>query len=374
MRNILLATLASSAFALSSCGEALSGEADQSISTQPAAQNESFSARESGGEDEYAANFTDREGYDDEVLASEAETSANQGRFSLTLPESVTSSMLGDRSKKLIAVQVMLDKSRHSPGVIDGRMGDNTERAIEYYREANGLPPGAGVDSELLTSLMDNYGGDIFRTYTITEKDISRLFYEIPEEFSEMAVMEKLGYRDAQEMLAERFHMDQDFLAALNTDADFSKSGTKLIIVSHGDNMLGADIARIEVRKGENTVAGLDEAGNVVVSYPATIGSSDFPSPSGQMEVAAIAPAPNYTFDPEDQRWGPDKTFIIPPGPNNPVGGTWIDLGKEGYGIHGSPDPQMVAKRASHGCVRLTNWDAAALAKAVARGTPVQFV
>ena len=335
MKNILLATLASSAFALSSCGKASSGEADQSTSTQPAAQNESSSARESGGEDEFAANFTDREGYDDDASASEAEASENQGRFSLTLPDNVTSPMLGDRSKKLIAVQVMLDKSRHSPGVIDGRMGSNTKRAIEYYREANSLPSGTGVDAELLTSLMENYGGDIFRTYTITEKDVSRQFYEIPEEFSDMAEMERLGYRDAQEMLAERFHMDQDFLAALNPDADFSRAGTKLTIVSHGDKVLDADIARIEVRKGENTVAGLDEAGNLVVSYPATIGSSDFPSPSGQMEVAAIAPAPNYTFDPQDQRWGPDKTFIIPPGSNNPVGGTWIDLGKDGYGIHG---------------------------------------
>ena len=374
MKNILFASITASALALASCGGAATGDGDEAATAEANSQSDRTSGDSSNNEDEFAANFTDREGYDDDASASQSEAGQQDGRFSLTLPESVTSSMLGDRSKKLIAVQVMLDKSRHSPGVIDGRMGGNTERAIEYYRKANGLAAGRGVDSELLASLMDNHGGDIFRTYTITEKDVSRQFYEIPEEFPEMAEMEKLGYRDAKEMLAERFHMDQDFLTALNPNADFSKAGTKLVIVSHGDNALDADIARIEVRKGENTVAGLDEAGNVVVSYPATIGSSDFPSPSGQMKVAAIAPAPNYTFDPEDQQWGPEKTFIIPPGPNNPVGGTWIDLGKEGYGIHGSPDPQMVAKRASHGCVRLTNWDAAALAKAVKNGTPVEFV
>ena len=374
MKNILRASITASALALASCGGAATGDGDEAAAAEANSQSDRTSGDSSNNENEFAANFTDREGYDDDASASRAEAGQQDGRFSLTLPESVTSSMLGDRSKKLIAVQVMLDKSRHSPGVIDGRMGGNTERAIEYYRKANGLAAGRGVDSELLASLMDNYGGDVFRTYTITEKDVSRQFYEIPEEFPEMAEMEKLGYRDAKEMLAERFHMDQDFLTALNPNADFSKAGTKLVIVSHGDNALDADIARIEVRKGENTVAGLDEAGNVVVSYPATIGSSDFPSPSGQMKVAAIAPAPNYTFDPEDQQWGPEKTFIIPPGPNNPVGGTWIDLGKEGYGIHGSPDPQMVAKRASHGCVRLTNWDAAALAKAVENGTPVEFV
>ncbi|EDL48482.1 L,D-transpeptidase [Erythrobacter sp. SD-21] len=373
MKNILLASLAAPILALASCGDGSTKEANAAIS-QTDYPSDRSSPDGSANEDEFAANFTDREGYDDEKSASQEEASQQDGRFSLTLPENVTSSMLGDRSKKLIAIQVMLDKSRHSPGVIDGRMGGNTERAIEYYRKAYGLPPGTGVDSELLASLMDNHGGDIFRTYTITEKDVSRQFYEIPEEFPEMAEMKKLGYRDAKEMLAERFHMDQDFLSALNPGANFSEAGTQLVIVSHGDNALDADIAKIEVRKGENTVAGLDEAGNVVVSYPATIGSSDFPSPSGQMEVAAIAPAPNYTFDPDDQQWGPDKTFIIPPGPNNPVGGTWIDLGKEGYGIHGSPDPQMVAKRASHGCVRLTNWDAAAFAKAVTTGTPVEFI
>ncbi|MXO86203.1 L,D-transpeptidase family protein [Altererythrobacter aurantiacus] len=374
MKNILIAPIAATALVLISCGQGSNAEDDDTATAQADTRNDRSSFDGSGGEDDFAANFTDREGYDDEGAASQSEASQQNGRFSLTLPEGVTSSMLGDRSKKMIAVQVMLDKSFHSPGVIDGRMGGNTERAIEYYREANGLPAGTGVDGELLDSLIRNFGGDVFRTYTITEKDVSRQFYKIPEEFPEMADMEKLGYRDAKEMLAERFHMDQDFLTALNPDADFSEAGTKLVIVSHGDNMLDAKIAKIEIRKGENSVVGLDEAGNVVVSYPATIGSSDFPSPSGTMEVAAIAPAPNYTFDPEDQQWGPDKTFIIPPGPNNPVGGTWIDLGKEGYGIHGSPDPQMVAKRASHGCVRLTNWDAAAFAKAVSPGIPVVFV
>lgn len=374
MKNILLASLAATALVLPSCSEASDGKTNYETSARDDKANDRSATDTSGAGDGFADNFTDTAGYDDEKTAGQAEASQQDGRFSLTLPESVTSSMLGDRSRKLIAVQVMLDKSRHSPGVIDGRMGGNTERAIKYYREANGLPAGTGIDSELLTSLMENYGGDIFRTYTITEKDASHRFYEIPEEFAEMAEMDKVGYRDAKEMLAERFHMDQDFLSALNPDANFSEAGTKLVIVSHGDRALAAEIARIEVRKGESTVVGLDEAGEVVVSYPATIGSSDFPSPSGEMKVTAIAPAPNYTFDPEDQQWGPDKRFIIPPGPNNPVGGTWIDLGKEGYGIHGSPDPQMVAKRASHGCVRLTNWDAAALAKAVTTGTPVVFM
>ena len=117
----------------------------------------------------------------------------------------------------------------------------------------------------------------------------------------------------------------------------------------------------------------LDEAGNMVASFPASIGSVEFPSPSGTMKVNAIAPEPNYTFDGDKQEWGPDGTYVLPPGPNNPVGGTWIDLSKDGYGIHGTPDPDFIAKGASHGCVRLTNWNAAALAKAVSQGVTVSF-
>ena len=167
--------------------------------------------------------------------------------------------------------------------------------------------------------------------------------------------------------------MDRDFLRALNPEADFGEAGTKLAIVSHGDGEVDGDVARIEVRKGEASVVGLNDAGEIVASYPATIGSTRFPSPSGSMEVTAVAPEPNYTFQGTAQEWGPEGTYILPPGPNNPVGGTWIDLTKEGYGIHGSPDPQLIGKTASHGCVRLTNWDAKELADAVRQGTRVVY-
>ncbi len=368
MKHMLLASLAVSALTLTACSVSTDEDADAAT---PA---EADASTATSGDDEIGANWASREGYDDDASASRAEASDSNGKLSVTLPDGVTDAMLGERTGRMIAVQTMLDRSNHSPGVIDGREGANTTRAIKYYREANGLKKGDRIDGELIGALVKNQGGDIFRTYTITEKDASTKFSDIPEGFAEMSKVDKLGYESAEEMLAERFHMDQEFLAALNPDADFTKAGTKLRIISHGRDRIDADIAKIEIRKGEQTVVGLDTGGKVLVSFPATIGSSRFPSPSGQMKVAAIAPEPNYTFDPESQEWGPDKRFILPPGPNNPVGGTWIDLGKDGYGIHGSPDPQMVAKQASHGCVRLTNWDAAALAKAVKTGTPVMFV
>ena len=268
----------------------------------------------------------------------------------------------------------MLDRSRHSPGVIDGYTGGNTSRAIRYYRKANGLPEGTQIDDQLIRSLSSKFGTEVFRTYTITDGDLADGFTDIPSGFAELSELDRLGYKSAREMFAERFHMDEKFLAAINPGVDFAAVGTTINIVAHGDESLNASIARIEVRKGDNSVVALDEGGSIVASYPATIGSGEFPSPSGKMKVNAVAAEPTYYFDPDDQKWGPDKRLEIAAGPNNPIGGTWIDLGKEGYGIHGSPDPQKVAKRASHGCVRLTNWDAEELARAVETGTPVSFV
>ena len=296
------------------------------------------------------------------------------GGLNVTLPDSVSKADLGKRDVRVLAVQVMLDRSRHSPGVIDGYMGSNTRRAIRYFRKANGLPAGDGIDKELINALIEGQTGDVFRSYTISDADVEGPFRDIPSSMEAKAKLDRLGYETPREMLAEKFHMDAGFLAALNPDADFGKAGTEITIISHGDEKLGAEIARIEVRKNEGTVAALDEKGNLVASYPATIGSDEFPSPSGDLVVKAIAPEPAYYFDPEGRKWGPDEKLKIAPGPNNPIGGTWIDLSKEGYGIHGSPDPALVSKRASHGCVRLTNWDAEELEKTVTADTPVVFV
>jgi lipoprotein-anchoring transpeptidase ErfK/SrfK len=92
------------------------------------------------------------------------------------------------------------------------------------------------------------------------------------------------------------------------------------------------------------------------------------------MTVRAVAPEATYHFSPEGRDWGPDKALTTAAGPNNPVGGVWIDLTEKGYGIHGSPDPELIGKTSSHGCVRLTNWDARELASAVRQGTKVEFV
>lgn len=292
--------------------------------------------------------------------------SSNMTQIGKEVPEAAFS---GARSRDILIAQVLVDRSRHSPGVIDGYDGGNTRRALKAFESANGLTADGKVDDELMRKLSANLGDGILRSYTITSEDVSGPFKPVPGSMKAMAKRDALGFASAEELLSEKFHMTPGLLKALNPGARLAKAGTTILVIDGGDEEAAGSVARIEVDKANSELRAYDGSDKLIATYPATVGSGDFPSPSGSMKVAAIAAAPNYTFDPEEQKWGGDKTLILPPGPNNPVGGTWIDLGKNGYGIHGTPDPADIGKTASHGCVRLTNWDAAELAKAVQPGT-----
>ncbi|MBU1605551.1 MAG: L,D-transpeptidase, partial [Alphaproteobacteria bacterium] len=208
----------------------------------------------------------------------------------------------------------------------------------------------------------------LVKTYSVTSEDVSGPFRPVPSSMEQMATRDWIGYSSPAEKLAEKFHMTEGLLEALNPGKSFS-ADTEILVAQTGSTALEGKVARIEIDKSASEVRAYDGSGALLASFPATVGSSEFPSPSGSMEVNAVAPEANYTFDPSDQQWGGDETLIIPPGPNNPIGGVWIDLGKDGYGIHGTSDPSSIAKNASHGCVRLTNWDARNLAAAVEAGS-----
>src|SRR4029077_6097256 len=119
----------------------------------------------------------------------------------------------------------------------------------------------------------------------------------------------------------------------------------------------------------------LAKDGALLASYPASVGSEEKPAPSGMLKVVRVGRNPTYTYDPEFKFRGvkANEKLHIAPGPNNPVGLVWIALNEKSYGIHGTPEPSKVGKTESHGCVRLTNWDALALAKLVRKGMPVEF-
>lgn len=282
---------------------------------------------------------------------------------------------LSGASEEIAKIQVVLDRKGASPGVIDGRMGDNVNKAISAYREVTGAALRT-YDKDTIARLLEETGGPAFMDYTITAVDAAGPYVaSIPEDYGEKATLDRLGYTSVAEAIAERFHMDQNYLKSLNPGADFSKPGTIIRVINPGEPGT-SKVARIVADKSEKQVRAYDAGGQLVAAYPATIGSSDNPSPSGTHQVERIALDPEYTYNPKlnFKQGENDKVLTIPPGPNGPVGTVWIALSKPTYGIHGTPDPSKIGKTNSHGCVRLTNWDAQDLAKRVDKGVTVEFV
>lgn len=279
----------------------------------------------------------------------------------------------------MIKLQALLDRAHFSPGVIDGRWGMNTERALRAYQQAHGLEATGKLDEEAWRRLGGGDAQDIVKDYEVLKSDVEGPFIDrVPKSFRAMSKLKKLSYTTPEELLAEKFHMDIDLLRQLNPGAPFDKSGATIVVTNVRDEAHpGFQVARIEVRKGDQSVVALDGGGIVLAYYPATIGSSDMPSPTGTVKVKGVAKNPHYRYDPKKLAFPGVKlrhAVTIAPGPNSPVGRVWIDLSKEGYGIHGSPEPSAIRRQASHGCVRLTNWDAIELGDATKPGIKVEFV
>ena len=276
----------------------------------------------------------------------------------------------------VLRAQILLDRTRFSPGVIDGRLGENTRQAVAAFEAESDLPVDGQLDAAVFERLTQLDARPVLSEYAITAQDAAGPFVaRIPDKYEEMAKLKTLAYGSPLELLAERFHVTPELLQALNPNADFARAGTSIMVPALGNDQLQGEISEIVVDKGERAVRVLGEGGRLLAFYPATIGSDVLPTPGGVMKVRAVAPEPTYTFDPTRLNWeGATKKVTVAAGPNNPVGSVWIDLTKDTYGIHGTPDPQLVGKRPSHGCVRLTNWDAEELASRVKPGVLVRFV
>jgi lipoprotein-anchoring transpeptidase ErfK/SrfK len=272
----------------------------------------------------------------------------------------------------IVKLQILLDRAGASPGVIDGFDGDNVRKAIHAFETMLGMNADGILDADMLAAL--DTREPVIGGYTIAAEDVAAIVPPIPEDYAEKAKRDFLGYARVSEMLAERFHMDEDLLIALNPGAAFA-AGEVVAVAAYGPDREGK-VARIEADKAARQLRAYDADDRLIVAYPATIGSESHPSPAGTHLVAAVAPMPNYTYDPDVnfQQGDNTETLIIPPGPNGPVGSMWIDLTEPTFGIHGTPEPSKIDKTASHGCVRLTNWDAEELSRMVEPGVPVEFI
>ncbi|MBH0236590.1 L,D-transpeptidase family protein [Methylobrevis albus] len=283
----------------------------------------------------------------------------------------------GDQRDPAIArLQVLLDRAGVSPGVIDGLIGSNVAKAVAAFQTIRGLPVDGLVTQQLLTALEDLGGPPAFVDYVITEADAAGPFYgEIPKDYAELAQLPTLGWRNPAEALAEAFHMDEGFLRWLNPGADFFVAGTVITVTDPG-RRVRTPVAHIVADKARKQVFGYGYDGALVVAYPATIGSTSLPSPTGIHAVRAVATDPEYWYRPDVNfvQGNNTKALRLAPGPNNPVGTVWIGLDKPTYGIHGTPEPSRIDKTSSHGCLRLTNWDARELVHLVKPGVTVEFL
>jgi lipoprotein-anchoring transpeptidase ErfK/SrfK len=273
----------------------------------------------------------------------------------------------------LVRIQVLLDRAHFSPGVIDGYDGENVRKAVSAYQHANNLPVNGLADEALLTRLEQADASPALVAYVLTAEDVAGPYVDVPEGLEAMAQLDRVGYESAAEAIAEKFHMDEDLLRTLNPSVDFATAGAE-IVVANGGGELTATVASVQVDIDEGAVRAFDASNQLVAYYPASIGSGDAPAPVGEHTVRGVAFDPTYRYDPARLPTFGQRShgaLDIPAGPNNPVGAVWIALSAETYGIHGAPNPAQVSKTQSHGCIRLTNWDATELGHAVSVGVPV---
>jgi lipoprotein-anchoring transpeptidase ErfK/SrfK len=271
----------------------------------------------------------------------------------------------------VLRAQILLDRAGFSPGEIDGSYGPNFRAAFQGFQRARHLEPTEELGTETLR-LLNTDSAEVLVEYEISSEDVKGPFDRIPQDLMRQAKLHALGYQSPLELLGEKFHVNPGLLTRLNRGKAFHRPGERILVPNVRDTVGDVKAASVVVRKSDHTVSALDANGDVIAQFPATMGSAHDPLPIGKWKIKGVGRNPVFHYNPKLFWDANPKTSRaqIPPGPNNPVGVVWIDLSKPHYGIHGTPEPALIGRAQSHGCIRLTNWDALKLAALVSPGIP----
>lgn len=299
--------------------------------------------------------------------------------------------------RNILHVQVILDSLGFAPGVLDGKGGQSLVAALKGFQESRGLPKTGKPDAPTLRAMYQYRAKRPTVTVTLTPQILAGPYVRITKDYGEQAKLPTLGYRSPMEKLAEMFHTTPAVLVALNSRDTRLSPGTRIVVPNAlpGSRTYPADLNagwratlamlnvdanspkgdHIVVDKSDGVLRVYDKANKLVGQFSVTTGSGHDPLPLGEWKIYGADYNPKFHYNPDlfwDAKKGDEKA-MLPAGPNAPVGVIWMDLSKEHYGIHGTPEPQTIGRTASHGCIRMTNWDAARLSLMVPKGSKAVF-
>ena len=285
---------------------------------------------------------------------------------------------LGEETRRSTAMawQAALEAHGFSPGRVDGRVGPKTVRALRAFQIAAGLEPSGKFDAPTFAALRLE-GVPAVTDYVVTAEDELQVSF-CPPDWTERSLRDRLLYPSLSNLVAEKLHTSERCLGELNPGVDLTalRAGDRLVVPALWAPGAPPAAAALEIDLGRKLVLVLDAEERLVGLLHCSVAKDLTGAVRGDCAVAVVVKEPNYTFDPK--KWPEVKEvtqkLTIPPGPRCPVGLRWIGLDRPGVGLHGTPEPENIGKTGSHGCFRLTNWDAVWLASLVRVGTPVRVV